>query len=165
VFTFETTTSPGAVREGVWVGWRRTKLKRALVGVLVAAIVGAYIGSRVPGGPSFLFLLPIVTVAAGIYAIVVYGLLLARAIKRQTEAARRSGVERWVFDDGGITIENHERKVQLKWEAVSGYREAKTLVFFRLAPTWVGIPVDLLTDDQRQRLLKVFESRGIRRLN
>lgn len=111
VLTFETATSSAAVREGVWLGWRRTKLKKALIGVLLAAIVGAYIGSRVPGGPSFLSLLPVVAVGAGVYTILIYGILLARAIKWQTEAARRSGVERYIFDDCGITIENRERRV------------------------------------------------------
>ena len=162
--TFETAISPKAVREGVWIGWRRTKLKGALVGVLGATILGAYVGSTVPGGPSFLFLLPIVGVAGVFSSIVIYGLLLVRAVKRSTETARQSGVERWVFDDDGIAIESRDKKVELKWETVSGYREAKALIFFRVAPTWLGIPVDSLSDDQRQRILNVFESRGIRRI-
>ncbi|MGA7356879.1 MAG: YcxB family protein [Candidatus Cybelea sp.] len=164
MLSFETRVTLTDARESIWFVWRRTKLKAAFIVWLAATAAGAYSGSRVPDGPSFLFLLPITAVAAAICLAGMYWFLIVRIAKKQTERSQSSGPQRWIVDDSGINVENSTGKMQLKWGAINGYTETRSLIFVRAATTWLGIPVDSLSADQKEKLLQLFEHREIRRV-
>lgn len=164
ILSFQTTVTLNDARESVWFAWRRTKLNAAIITWLFATAAGAYVGSRVSDGPSFWFLLPITAFGAAIFMAGMYWFLIVRLAKKQTERAEKAGPISWIIDESGVNIENRNGKTQLKWEALNGYAETKSLVLIRAATTWLGIPVDSLSGDQKERLLRLFERRNIHRV-
>lgn len=70
------------VRAATWFMWKRTKLKSAVVGYVLAVLLGAWVGSRVPGALPFLPELLIVAVIGGIGFAFLYWFLIERMCKR-----------------------------------------------------------------------------------
>lgn len=163
--SFEQPIELSDVRAATWFIWRRTKLKTAVVGYVLAVLLGAWVGSRVTGAPPFLFELLFVAVIGGIGFAWMYWFLIERICKRAVARGQKEGSLTWGIADEGITLQSHAGQVKMNWSAIRGFILSKGRIYVSLpSGKMLFIPLRLLDAEQESQLLQMLRDKNIPQL-